>query len=277
MKWKRSERLVDITLHLLEHPHKLIPLTFFSERYQAAKSSISEDVAIVKETFEERGAGLLQTVTGAAGGVKYVPQMAHVEVKKVMSELMEKLGEVKRLLPGGYLFMADLLGDTHLMDRVGKVFASKFAHQEIDIVMTVETKGIQIAHSIARYLNVPVVIVRRDSKVTEGSTVSINYVSGSTRRIEKMVLSKRMMQSGQKVLLTDDFMKAGGTMRGMKNLLEEFECELAGIAVLVEAEHHEEVFIDDYLSLVKLCKVNEESRTIELSEGNYFEKGGMEL
>ncbi len=274
MKWKRSERLVDITLHLLEHPHELIPLTFFSDRYQAAKSSISEDVTIIKETFEERGAGQLLTVTGAAGGVKYVPQMASEEIGKVVSELMEKIGEEERLLPGGYLFMADLLGDTHLMDRIGKVFASKFAHHEIDVVMTVETKGIQIAHSIARYLNVPVVIVRRDSKVTEGSTVSINYVSGSTRRIQKMVLSKRIMQSGQKVLLTDDFMKAGGTMRGMKNLLEEFECELAGIAVLVEAEHHEEVFIDDYLSLVKLCKVNEKSRTIELSEGNYFEKGG---
>ena len=45
------------------------------------------------------------------------------------------------------------------------------------------------------------------------------------------------MKSGQNVLITDDFMKAGGTMIGMKNLLEEFDCELAGIAVLVEAEH----------------------------------------
>lgn len=83
------------------------------------------------------------------------------------------------------------------------------------------------------------------------------------------------MQSGQRVLLTDDFMKAGGTMRGMKSLLEEFDCELAGIAVLVETEHHDEVLVDDYLSLAKLCKVNEKSRTIELNEGNYFEKGGQ--
>ena len=84
------------------------------------------------------------------------------------------------------------------MDRVGKVFASAFADTEIDVIMTVATKGIPIAHAIARHLNVPVVIVRRDSKVTEGSTVSINYVSGSTRRIQTMVLSKRSMKSGQK-------------------------------------------------------------------------------
>ena len=274
MKWKRSERLIDITRHLLEYPHELFPLTFFSERYSSAKSSISEDLAIVKVTFEEQGTGKLITVTGAAGGVKFVPKMADSEVREVMSLLMMELGHSDRLLPGGYLFMADLLGNPRIMDRVGKVFASKFSDTDIDVIMTVATKGIPIAHAIARHLNVPVVIVRRDSKVTEGSTVSINYVSGSTRRIQTMVLSKRSMKDGQKVLITDDFMKAGGTMVGMKNLLEEFGCELAGTAVLVEAEHLEDVLVDSYHSLVKLKSVNEKDRTIELSEGNYFMEGG---
>lgn len=168
--------------------------------------------------------------------------------------------------------MTDLLGNPELMNRVGKVFASIFKDQQIDAIMTVATKGISIAHSIARHLNVPVVVVRRDSKVTEGSTVSINYVSGSSRRIQTMVLSKRSMKSGQRVLITDDFMKVGGTMNGMKNLLEEFDCTLGGIAVLVEAEHAGETLVDDYYSLVKLHSVNEKERTIQLSEGNYFSK-----
>lgn len=274
MKWKRSERLVDMTRHLLEYPHELIPLTFFSERYQAAKSSISEDLTIVKETFEEKGTGKLITVSGAAGGVKFIPKMSDSAVREVISTLMGEIGHSDRLLPGGYLFMTDLLGNPRIMDRVGKVFASAFADTEIDVIMTVATKGIPIAHAIARHLNVPVVIVRRDSKVTEGSTVSINYVSGSNRRIQTMVLSKRSMRSGLKVLITDDFMKAGGTILGMKSLLEEFGCELAGIAVLVESDHAEEVLVDNYLSLVKLQAVNEKRRTIELEEGNYFAEGG---
>jgi len=192
----------------------------------------------------------------------------------VMSLLMDKLGHSDRLLPGGYLFMTDLLGNSRFMDRIGKVFASAYAETDIDVIMTVATKGIPIAHAIARHLNVPVVVVRRDSKVTEGPTVSINYVSGSNRRIQTMVLSKRSMQSGRKVLITDDFMKAGGTMLGMKSLLEEFGCELAGIAVLVESDHAEEVLVDNYLSLVKLHAVNEKNGTIELEEGNYFTEGG---
>lgn len=274
MKWKRSERLVDMTQYLMEHPHKLIPLTFFASLYQSAKSSISEDLTIVKETFEERGRGLLVTVPGAAGGVKFIPTMTNEDVKVVAEDLMEQLSKVERLLPGGYLYMTDLLGNPTLMNKVGKVFASAFANEKIDAIMTVATKGIPIAHAIARHLNVPVVVVRRDSKVTEGPTVSINYVSGSARRIQTMVLSKRSMEKGQRVLITDDFMKVGGTINGMKSLLEEFNCELAGIAVLVEAEHEGEQLVDDYLSLVKLHEVNEKSGTIDLTEGNYFMKGG---
>lgn len=274
MKWKRSERLVDMTQFLMEHPHKLIPLTFFASLYESAKSSISEDLTIVKETFEERGSGLLVTVPGAAGGVKFIPTMTDEDVKVVAEELMEQLSKAERLLPGGYLYMTDLLGSPALMNKVGKVFASAFANEKIDAIMTVATKGIPIAHAIARHLNVPVVVVRRDSKVTEGPTVSINYVSGSARRIQTMVLSKRSMEKGQRVLITDDFMKVGGTINGMKSLLEEFNCELAGIAVLVEAEHEGEQLVKDYLSLVKLHEVNEKSGTIALTEGNYFVKGG---
>jgi purine operon repressor len=275
MKWKRSERLVDMTHYLLDHPHKLIPLTYFSDLYESAKSSISEDLGIVKETFEEKGIGLLITIPGAAGGVKYVPKLRKEEIRAIMTELIEELSHSDRLLPGGYLYMTDVLGNPSIMNRVGKVFASAFADEKIDVIMTVATKGIPIAHAIARHLNVPVVIVRRDSKVTEGSTVSINYVSGSSRRIQTMVLSKRSMKSGQRVLITDDFMKVGGTMNGMKNLLEEFECTLAGVAVLVEAEHSDERLVEKYLSLVKLHEVSEKERTIALEEGNYFTNGGI--
>jgi len=54
VKIKRSERLVDMTRYLLERPHRLISLTYFAKRYESAKSSISEDLSIIKKTFEDR-------------------------------------------------------------------------------------------------------------------------------------------------------------------------------------------------------------------------------
>lgn len=166
--------------------------------------------------------------------------------------------------------MTDILGQPRILDNVGKLIASRYSDQEIDVIMTVATKGIPIAYAVARYLNVPVVIVRRDSLVTEGPTISINYVSGSSKRIQTMVLSKRSLPKEANVLIVDDFMKAGGTVNGMVNLLEEFEAKVAGIAVLVEAEHAEERLVDEYVSLMKLSDVNVKEKMIKVNKGNFF-------
>lgn len=270
MKFRRSERLIDMTTYLLEHPRQLVPLTYFAEKYGSAKSSISEDLGIIKETFEQRGIGVLQTVPGAAGGVKFHVNINDDKAKEVIKDLCKIMASPDRLLPGGYLYMNDIIGNPAIVQEVGRLLASAFAKKDIEVVMTVATKGIPIAYAVASYLNVPVVIVRRDSKVTEGSTVSINYVSGSSKRIQTMVLSKRSLAEGSKVLIVDDFMKAGGTVNGMINLLEEFNAELAGIAVLVESENIEERLVDEYLSLVRLSNVDVKERKITVSEGNYF-------
>ncbi|NMD72187.1 pur operon repressor [Bacillus sp. DNRA2] len=274
MKFRRSERLLDMAHFLIEHPRELVSLTFFAERYKSAKSSISEDLAIIKDTFEQRGIGTLQTVPGAAGGVKYYVKVSEAEARPFVNELCELMASPERLLPGGYLYMTDIIGNPSIIRKAGRLFASAYAFADIDAVMTVATKGIPLAYAIASQINVPVVIVRRDSKVTEGSTVSINYVSGSSKRIQTMVLSKRSLAEGSKVLIVDDFMKAGGTVNGMKSLLEEFKAQLAGIAVLVESEDIEERLVDEYISLVRLSDVDERAKTINVSEGNFFNLTG---
>ncbi|WP_110926078.1 pur operon repressor [Bacillus massiliglaciei] len=270
MKFRRSERLVDMTNFLLEHPGELVSLTFFAERYSSAKSSISEDLTIIKETFEQRGIGSLITVPGAAGGVKYLVSIKEEEAASFIDGLCETMASPERLLPGGYLFMTDILGQPQIVNRVGRIIAAKYADKKVSVIMTMATKGISLAYAVANYLNVPVVIVRRDNKVTEGSTVSINYVSGSSKRIQTMVLSKRSLVEGANVLIVDDFMKAGGTMKGMVSLLEEFNAKVAGITVLVEAEHPDERLVDNYISLIKLSEVDERDRKISVNRGNYF-------
>jgi purine operon repressor len=270
MKFRRSERLIDMTNFLLKHPRQLLPLTVFSEKYGAAKSSISEDLAIIKEVFEERGIGTLQTIAGAAGGVKFQVRVGLEESRLFIHELCQLISDPARLLPGGYLYMTDILGNPAVVQKVGRMIASAYIDTPIDVVMTVATKGIPLAYGVADHLNVPVVIVRRDNIVTEGPTVSINYVSGSTKRIQTMVLSKRSLAQGSKVLIVDDFMKAGGTINGMVSLLEEFQAYVAGIAVLVEAEKAEERLVENYLSLIKLSDVDVKEKHIKVSEGNYF-------
>ena len=47
-------------------------------------------------------------------------------------------------------------------------------------------------------------------------------------------------------------MKAGGTLRGLINLMDEFECTVVGTGVLIETGWPEKKLIDDYLSLFLL-------------------------
>jgi len=219
-KLKRSARLVEMTQYLLSRPHTLIPLTTFAERYGSAKSSISEDLAIIKEVSEEEGLGELLTLAGAAGGVKFVPKVPQEQSLQFVQHICRLLEQPERILPGEFMYMSDILGQPGILNEIGKTFASAFYRRDFDVVMTVETKGIPLAYATASYLNLPVVIVRRDNRVTEGSAVSINYVSGSNKRIQTMSLARRALKEESRVLIIDDFMRAGGTIRGMMDLLQ---------------------------------------------------------
>ncbi|MFC9449748.1 pur operon repressor [Bacillus cereus] len=280
MKIRRSTRLVDMTYYLLQNPRQLVSLTFFAERYQSAKSSISEDLVIIKQTFEQQGVGTLQTVPGAAGGVKYIPYINEEEADLIINELCGLFENPDRILPGGYLYMTDLLSNPRHINGAGRLFASVFARQPIDAVMTVATKGIPLAYAVANYLDVPVVIARKDNKVTEGPTVSINYVSGSSKRIQTMTLAKRSLPEGSNVLIIDDFMKAGGTIQGMMSMLEEFKANVVGIGVLVESTDIEERLINNFVSLIRLSEVDVKEKTIQVEKGNYslapFDEGLVE-
>ncbi|WP_424768615.1 pur operon repressor [Paenibacillus sp. sgz302251] len=271
-KLKRSSRLVEMTQYLLSRPHTLISLTAFADRYQSAKSSISEDLAIIKEVFEEEGIGELHTLAGAAGGVKYTPKMQEAKALKIMTGICRQLEQPERVLPGGYLYITDMLGQPELLADVGRMFATAFAGSKIDVIMTVETKGIPLAYATAACLNIPVVIVRRDNKVTEGSAVSINYVSGSTKRIQTMSLARRALKEQSRVLIIDDFMKAGGTIQGMMDLLFEFKATVAGVGVFVESGEVEleERLLEDYVSLAKLTAVDMKTKQTTVIPGNYF-------
>ena len=57
MKVRRSNRLVDMTRYLMEHPRTLVSLKFFGERYGSAKSSISEDLSIIRRTLHTWSSG----------------------------------------------------------------------------------------------------------------------------------------------------------------------------------------------------------------------------
>src|SRR5690625_2651120 len=129
---KRSNRLVVITNYLIRNPGKHIQLSYFSEQYQVAKSSISEDLSIINQMFQQEGAGYLQTFSGAAGGVKYIPYYSSEKSQTFVNQLCKQLEDSSRILPGGYLYMSDILGNPNDVKEIGHIFATVFANLNID-------------------------------------------------------------------------------------------------------------------------------------------------
>jgi purine operon repressor len=263
-KAKRNERIGAIVRILSQYPNKLFTFSHFCNMFGSAKSTISEDIVIARDMLRKYGLGDIRAITGAAGGVCFVPTEKKEDSIAFVHSLCEKLSDGNRVLPGGFIYTIDILTRPDYLERIGNILASFFMNQEVDVVATVETKGIPVALMVARSLGVPLVIMRQDNKLTEGSVVTINYVSGSNDRIKTMSLSTRAVRKGQKAIIIDDFMKGGGTARAIMDMLEEFEVEVLGIGVLIATAEPERKKVSDYISLMELKKVDKEWGKIEI-------------
>ena len=230
---KRNERLAALTQMLTAAPNQIHTLSKFCEVFGVAKSTLSEDIDILRDVYQTFGLGFLDTVTGAAGGVRYRTMMKREDARAFLEELCTELKNPSRLLPGGFLYLSDVLSMPDLVQKMAIIIAGEFYDAAPDFVLTMETKGIPVALMTAQTLGVPLVIARRSSKVYEGSAVNINYVSGSAGHIETMSLSRRAVKEGQRTLIVDDFLKAGGTAKGMIDLLDEFNVEVVGTAFVM--------------------------------------------
>jgi purine operon repressor len=247
---RRGDRMVVMANRLMRAPNHLYSLSAFAEELAAAKSTVSEDLALLRATCEQFGLGRIDTVAGAAGGVRFRPLRTPGQILRLVDDLCGRLREPGRVLPGGFLYTTDLISSPALAAEVGEAFATLFHAARPDVVLTMEVKGIPLALLTARAFNVPLVTVRRGSQITEGPSVSVNYVSGSSRTVQSMTLPLRAMPRGARVVFIDDFLRGGGTARGVHDLMREFGAEVAGVGVLIETEQPTDKMLDRYLALI---------------------------
>ncbi len=261
---KRTERVGAIIKTLTDTPSRLYSLQYFCDTLGAAKSSISEDINLADAAVRATHTGYIETISGAKGGVRFVPEISDEQLILLQEEFCKRIKDSSRILGGGFLYTSDIMFDTHLVSRLASIFAKKFKDRGADYVATVETKGIPLASMVAHQLNLPLVIIRREAKVSEGSTVSINYFSGSYDRVQKMSIAKRAVVPGSKAIIIDDFMRGGGSTRGIADILAEFDVEVVGTGIAIVASLPEKKKIDDYTAILFLGEVDEEQRTINV-------------
>lgn len=262
-KITKNDRIGYIVKTLSEAPNKVYTLNHFGEVLGCAKSTLSEDMDQVRKIFESFQLGEIETISGAAGGVRNVPVITDEQKEEFCTKLTKLIQNPSRIIPGGFLYTNDLLYDPSITTMIGKILATPYQKADVDYVVTIESKGIPIALMTAKMLNKPLVVVRKKARMTEGTTIQMNYITGSSRRIQTMAVAKNAITRGSKVLFVDDFMKAGGTAKGVKDLMKECDAEVIGIGVVMTTSEPENKVVENYDSLVVIEEVNDELGTIK--------------
>ena len=156
---RRNERMSVMMKVLSSTPNRIFTLNSFCDLFGSAKSTMSEDVDLLRDVCSAFDLGTVETVTGAAGGVRYRPAVSRRKARETILELCGKLSGTERVLPGGFLYYSDILSTPDIVNRMGEIIASEYAGCEPDFVLTMETKGIPVAFATANALGIDTVLL----------------------------------------------------------------------------------------------------------------------
>ena len=122
-----------------------------------------------------------------------------------------------------------------LMKEIGKRFAQVYANAGVTKVVTIEASGIAPALYAAESLNVPMIFAKKAKNVTMNDDLLITEVYSFTKKLTSTVqISSKLIEEGDKVLITDDFLANGQAALGLVHLREQAKAEVVGLGMVIE-------------------------------------------
>ncbi|MBP3196570.1 MAG: xanthine phosphoribosyltransferase [Butyrivibrio sp.] len=125
--------------------------------------------------------------------------------------------------------------DVELFDRMGEEWAERFKNEEINKILTIEASGIGIACIVARHFNVPVVFAKKSHSVNlDGEMYTAEVESFTHKNKNQVIVSKKFLNSGDKVLIIDDFLANGCALQGLISIINQAGASVSGIGIAIE-------------------------------------------
>jgi adenine phosphoribosyltransferase len=124
-----------------------------------------------------------------------------------------------------------LLKEKQAFKRAVELLAKDFKKQNIDLVIAVEARGFILGGAVAYRLGAGFVPVRKKGKLPH-KTVSATYeLEYGTDTLE---IHEDAITPGARVLIIDDLLATGGTLKAVADLVKKLGAEIVGIAYLIE-------------------------------------------
>ena len=122
---------------------------------------------------------------------------------------------------------------------------------EYDYIITAEAKGIPLAHEMARQAgDKKYILARKSPKLYMRDIFSVSVHSITTAKEQKLYLdgADAALMKGKRILIVDDVISTGGSLKALDDLAEQTQCTIVGqAAVLAEgdaAERKDIIFLE---------------------------------
>ena len=155
---------------------------------------------------------------------------------QLLKDRIRKDGKVKE---GNVLKVDSFLNhqmDISLFQEIGKEFRRRFEGEEINKILTIEASGIGMACIAAQHFGgVPVVFAKKAQSINlDGEQYATTLHSFTQQKEYPVIVRKRFLSEGDKVLIIDDFLANGCALEGLIKICEAAGAEVSGIGIAVE-------------------------------------------
>jgi xanthine phosphoribosyltransferase len=156
-----------------------------------------------------------------------------------MELLKEKIIREGKVKSGNILKVDNFLNhqiDIELMKEIGKEFRRRFQGETINKILTIEASGIAVASITAQYFDNAKVIF---GKKSEGSNMDNEVYRSSAHSFTKnktynVAVSKNYLNSGDKILIIDDFLANGCAATALIDIVRQAGAEVVGVGIVIE-------------------------------------------
>ncbi|MGC8974185.1 MAG: phosphoribosyltransferase family protein [Thermoproteus sp.] len=117
--------------------------------------------------------------------------------------------------------------------------AKKFGGLKIDKVLTAAVDGIPLAVAVAQRFEAPLVVAKQ-YKEPGAKSLEVSYIKGN--RVVSLYVPQGLLAKGDSVLIIDDVVRTGKTIRALADLAEAAGSEVAAAAALLAFRGFSEKF-----------------------------------